>query len=83
MVTISIDDKLAKELEALAKDLGKSMDRLAAELLKGTLGDKKLEAKIVRARADVAAGRVVDNEDMVAWLKSWGTKDETEPPQCA
>ncbi|MBI1946837.1 MAG: ribbon-helix-helix protein, CopG family [Deltaproteobacteria bacterium] len=82
MVTISIDDKLAKELEALAKDLGKSVDKLAGELLKGTLSDKKTEAKIARARADVAAGRVVDNDKMVAWLRSWGTKDETEPPPC-
>ncbi|MBI1948397.1 MAG: ribbon-helix-helix protein, CopG family [Deltaproteobacteria bacterium] len=82
MVTISIDDKLAKELEALAKDLGKSVDTLAGELLTGTLSDKKLEAKLARARADVAAGRVVDNDKMLAWLKTWGTKDETEPPSC-
>jgi predicted transcriptional regulator len=37
-------------------------------------------AAIARGRADVAAGRVIKHEDMVKWLRSWGTPDELPPP---
>jgi predicted transcriptional regulator len=30
--------------------------------------------------ADLAAGRVVKDEAMKAWLRSWGTPDELPPP---
>lgn len=32
------------------------------------------------ADADVAAGRVVPHEDVVRWLRTWGTPDETPLP---
>ncbi|WP_260599854.1 antitoxin [Sphingomonas endolithica] len=38
-------------------------------------------AAIVRARADVAAGRVVPHEKVAAWLKTWGTADEQPMPR--
>ena len=31
--------------------------------------------------ADAEAGRVCDDKQTRAWLKSWGTDTETEPPQ--
>lgn len=33
------------------------------------------------AEADVAAGRVVPHEEVVKWLKSWGTPDELPCPK--
>ena len=33
------------------------------------------------AEADIAAGRVVPHERVVAWLKSWGTADELSCPK--
>ena len=33
-----------------------------------------------RAEADIAAGRVVPHEKVVAWLKTWGTPEEGPPP---
>jgi predicted transcriptional regulator len=35
---------------------------------------------IAKARADVAAGRVVPHEAVVKWLQSWGTPDELQCP---
>ncbi len=35
---------------------------------------------IAEGRADVAAGRVISEEKMDAWLESWGTDDELAPP---
>jgi predicted transcriptional regulator len=39
-------------------------------------------AAIARGRADIAAGRVISNEAMNAWLDSWGTDNELPPPKC-
>ena len=32
------------------------------------------------AMADIEAGRVVPHEEVAAWLKTWGTPDETPAP---
>lgn len=45
--------------------------------------DAEREAKlraIAEGRADVAAGRVIRHDDMVKWLRSWGTPNELPPP---
>ncbi len=44
--------------------------------------DEEEEARaIAEAEADVAAGRVVPHEEVVKWLKSWGTPDELPCPK--
>ena len=37
-------------------------------------------AAIQEARSDVAAGRVYTHEEIVRWLRTWGTEDETDGP---
>lgn len=32
------------------------------------------------ARADIEAGRVIPNDEVCAWLETWGTPAETPPP---
>jgi len=45
--------------------------------------DRKAEdLALEQAKADVAAGRVISNEAMMRWLRSWGTQDELPPPEC-
>jgi predicted transcriptional regulator len=34
-----------------------------------------------RAEADLAEGRIISHEAMMAWLRSWGTLEESPPPQ--
>lgn len=33
-----------------------------------------------RAEADIEAGRVVSHTEVAAWLKKWGTPEETPAP---
>ncbi len=43
--------------------------------------DKDAEARAIEeAEADVAAGQVVPHEDVVKWLRSWGTPNELPCP---
>ncbi len=31
---------------------------------------------------DIKAGRVIDGDKVLAWMKSWGTENELPPPVC-
>jgi predicted transcriptional regulator len=46
----------------------------------GKLDQDAEKRAIDEAEADVAAGRVVPHEDVVEWLRSWGTPDELPCP---
>lgn len=35
---------------------------------------------LAEAEADILAGRVVPHDDVVEWLKTWGTVEEGPPP---
>lgn len=43
-------------------------------------GDCSDAAADARADADVAAGRVIDHDEVAAWLATWGTPDEKPAP---
>jgi predicted transcriptional regulator len=44
--------------------------------------DDSAEARAIeQAEADVAAGRLVPHDEVVKWLKSWGTADELPCPK--
>jgi predicted transcriptional regulator len=40
------------------------------------------EAKIRRALADHAAGRVISNEAIMRWVESWSTDKPLPKPKC-
>lgn len=43
--------------------------------------DDKADAKrYAEALADIEAGRLVPNDEVCAWLQSWGTPDEKPAP---
>jgi predicted transcriptional regulator len=43
--------------------------------------DENAEARaIAEAEADVTAGRVVPHDEVVKWLRSWGTRNELPCP---
>jgi predicted transcriptional regulator len=44
--------------------------------------DDSAEARAIeQAEADVSAGRLVPHDEVVKWLKSWGTADELPCPK--
>lgn len=45
--------------------------------------DPEWEAELDRrAEASIAAGRVVSNEAMIRWFKTWGTPNRAPRPKC-
>jgi predicted transcriptional regulator len=42
--------------------------------------EEAIAASIARARAQIAAGKGVPHEEVVKWLKTWGTPEAGPPP---
>ena len=70
-----------KRLAKLAKTLGRSANFLMSDAADSYLADQEhLQAELRRADHEVSSGHFVRNEDMKAWLLSWGTDHELPPP---
>jgi len=47
------------------------------------LDQRDLIAELCQAARQVKSGHYIKNEDMKAWLLSWGTEHELPAPKCA
>ena len=80
---LPLSRKTRRQLAAAAKSVGRTKEEIAAALLEATLEADAQEAKLTEqaiAEAD-AGGPFATNEEVQAWLKSWGTDDELPAPQ--
>jgi predicted transcriptional regulator len=80
MTTISLDDDLVKELQALADREGKKPADLVRQLLTAYAERQRYLAAIDEGIAAANAGQVIDGDRVDAWLASWGTDNELDPP---
>lgn len=79
--TIKISPELKDQLEELVQDTGKSEAELVGEALAGYIARQKaIIAKVKEGRAAAARGELVDQDDVEAWLDSWGTENELPAP---
>jgi predicted transcriptional regulator len=39
------------------------------------------QRRLAEAEADIAAGRIVPNDEVVKWLETWGKPEETPAPK--
>lgn len=82
-LSLRIDRKLANKLERHAKLAKRSKSSFAAMAIENQLEAEKLEiAATKQVIARVRAGEpTVPHEDVMRWIKSWGTADELPPPK--
>jgi len=81
--SIRLKPETKRKLSRLAKASGRSANFLIADAVESYVEDQeRLRAEIRESRRDVAAGHYIRDEDMKAWLLSWGTKNELPPPKC-
>lgn len=73
-----------RKLTKLAKASGRSANFLISDAVESYVADQeRLLAELRRADQDVRKGHYVRDEDMKAWLLSWGTAHELPLPRCA
>jgi len=81
--SIRLRPQTKKKLTRLAKASGRSANFLIADAVESYVEDQeRLRAEIRESRRQIAAGHYIRDEDMKAWLLSWGTEKELPPPRC-
>lgn len=82
-LSLRIDRKLSDKLEKHAKRYKRSKSSLAAIAIENFLEIQQIEVeRIKRTIARVKAGEpTVPHEDVMRWIKSWGTPNELPRPK--
>lgn len=81
--SIRLKPETKKRLARLAKASGRSSNFLIADAVEAYVSDQeRMLAEVRQAERQVKSGHYVRNEDMKAWLLSWGTEHELPVPKC-
>ena len=82
-LSIRLKPDTKKRLARLAKASGRSSNFLIADAVEAYVSDQeRMLAEVRQADRQVKSGHYIKNEDMKAWLLSWGTDHELPPPKC-
>jgi len=83
-LSIRLKPEIKKRLARLARASGRSSNFLIADAVEAYVSDQeRMLAEVRQADRQVKSGHYVKNEDMKAWLLSWGTDRELPVPKCA
>ena len=82
-LSIRLKPETKKRLARLANASGRSSIFLIADAVEAYVSDQeRMLAEIRQADRQVKSGHYIKNEDMKAWLLSWGTEHELPVPKC-
>ncbi|MCG5516920.1 MAG: CopG family ribbon-helix-helix protein [Pseudomonadota bacterium] len=85
VTSIRIADDVEKPLEVLSKKLDRSKNYLINQAIKEFLARQSLEDSrwqdTLEALESIKAGKSIDEEEVNAWLNSWGTNNRKSPPK--
>lgn len=85
VTSVRLSPEIEQKLESVAERARRTKSWLINEAVKDYLDrlgqDERRWQETVEALASVKAGRVVDGEEIMNWLASWGKKAETKPPR--
>ena len=85
ITSIRIPDEVDKPLESLSKKLDRSKNYLINQAIREFIARQSLEDSrwqdTLKALDSIKAGKTINEEDVNAWLNSWGTNDRKSPPE--
>ncbi|SEL42907.1 CopG family ribbon-helix-helix protein [Ectothiorhodospira marina] len=85
VTSIRIADDVEKPLEVLSKKLDRSKNYLINQAIKEFIARQSLEDSrwqdTLEALESIKAGKSIDEEEVNAWLNSWGTNNRKSPPK--
>ncbi|VAW93184.1 hypothetical protein MNBD_GAMMA20-598 [hydrothermal vent metagenome] len=83
-MTLRLDDETNERLSNLAGATDRTKSYLAMQALKLFLENNEWQVQEIRqavAEADSAGpDQFVDNDTVMAWMETWGTDHESQPP---
>jgi predicted transcriptional regulator len=85
ITSVRLSPEVEEKLAAVAERARRTKSWLINEAVRDYLGrlgeDEKRWQETLEALASVRAGRVVEGDDVMAWIASWGKKAEKKPPK--
>jgi predicted transcriptional regulator len=82
-LSMRLKPEIKKRLAKLAKASGRSSNFLISDAVEAYVADQeRMLAETRQADRQVKSGHYIKQEDMKAWLLSWGTEQELPPPKC-
>lgn len=85
ITSIRIADDMEKPLEELSKKLDRSKNYIINQAIKEFIARQSLEDSrwqdTLQALDSIKAGKSIGEEDVNAWLNSWGTNHRKSPPK--
>lgn len=85
ITSVRLSPEVEEQLAAVAERARRTKSWLINEAVKDHLGrlgeDEKRWHETLEALASVRAGRVVDGDEVMEWIASWGRKAEKKPPK--
>ena len=85
ITSVRIPDDIEKPLESLSKKLDRSKSYLINQAINEFIARQSLEDSrwqdTLEALESIKAGKAIDEEDVNAWLNSWGTNDRKLAPK--
>jgi predicted transcriptional regulator len=84
VTSIRLNSELEAPLENLAQRLDRSKNYLINQAIKELVARQAMEDSrwedTLKALASIKEGKVIDESEVVSWLKSWGSDNESSPP---
>ncbi len=85
MTSVRMPDDLLQRLDATATRLRRSkgwiINEAVREYLEREAQRQRRDEETREALAELDAGQVVDGDEVLAWIDSWGSDKELEPPR--
>jgi predicted transcriptional regulator len=85
MTSVRMPDDLLQRLDSTATRLRRSKGWIINDAVREYLEREDLrqrrDAETQEALAELDAGQVVDGDEVLAWIDSWGSDNEREPPR--
>ena len=85
ITSIRIPEEMEKPLESLSKKLDRSKSYLINQAIKEFIARQSLEDSrwqdTLQALESIMSGNSIDEEDVNAWLNSWGTDKRLSTPK--
>ena len=84
VTSIRLNSEVEAPLANLARRLDRSKNYLINQAVKEFVARQAMEDSrwedTLKALSSIKEGKVIDESEVVSWLKSWGTDEESSPP---
>ncbi len=85
MTSVRMPEHLMDKLEAVAEKLDRSKGWIIKEALSQYVAHLDREEQRLldtrQAVADIESGNIIDGDEVIAWIESWGSDNEKPTPQ--